>query len=64
MNASPTQSHKPILIKRNRVPRITLIKRPVGQTALRDVIMFFAGACTVVFMALLALVVAKFGWFR
>jgi hypothetical protein len=59
-----TEPRTPITITRNRVPRIILIKRRVGQTALRDVIMFFAGACTVVFIALLALVVVKFGWFR
>jgi hypothetical protein len=54
----------PITIRRNRVPHITLIKRRAGPTALRDAVMFIAGACTVVFMALLALVVAKFHPFR
>jgi hypothetical protein len=53
-----------ITIRRNRVPHITLIKRRAGPTALRDAVMFVTGACTVVFMALLALVVAKFHPFR
>jgi hypothetical protein len=59
-----TAQRRPITITRNRVPRITLIKRRAGRTALQDAVIFFAGACAAVFMALLALVVAKFHPFR
>jgi len=52
-----------ITVFRNRVPRITLIKRSLGRqawrTALRDAIIFLAGACTPVFLALFALVILK-----
>jgi hypothetical protein len=43
----------PITIRRNRVPRIRLIKRPVERPLSRDAVMFFAGACTTVFLILL-----------
>jgi hypothetical protein len=45
----------PIIVRRNRVPRIRLIKRPVEGPSLRDAAMFFAGACTAVFVILLGL---------
>jgi hypothetical protein len=59
-----TEPRPPITITRNRVPRITLIKRAAGRTGLRDTVMFFAGACTAVFTALLALVITKCHPFR
>ena len=64
MKATPTQRPEPIIIKRNRVPRITLIKRPAARAALHAGFWFFAGVCTAMFVALLALVIVKFGWFR
>jgi hypothetical protein len=48
------------VVTRNRVPRITLIKRPAGGAALHAGLWFFAGICTTMFVALLALVIAKF----
>lgn len=53
-----------IVIRRNRVPRITLIKHPVNRPSMRDATMFFAGACTAVFVILLGVAVAVWHPFR
>jgi hypothetical protein len=49
-----------IVIRRNRVPRIRLIKRPDTRPTGRDAMMFFAGACSAVFLILLG--VAAMVW--
>jgi hypothetical protein len=64
MTAPSGHNRSPIVVVRNRVPHITLIKRAAGRTAFWDAVMFFAGASTAVFTALLALVIAKFHPFR
>lgn len=64
MTVPSGHNRSPIMVVRNRVPHITLVKRRVGRTALRDAAMFFVGASTAVFTALLALVIAKFHPFR
>ena len=56
--------NSPIVVRRNRVPRIRLIKRPVEQPPLRDAAMFFAGACTAVFVILLGVAVVVWHPFR
>jgi hypothetical protein len=53
-----------IVIRRNRVPRIRLIKRSVERPPLRDAAMFFAGACTAVFVILLGVAVVVWHPFR
>jgi hypothetical protein len=60
----PTLKPPPITIRRNRVPRITLIKRPAEQSSLRDAAMFLAGACTVVFVILIGVAVVVLHPFR
>ena len=64
MKASATRHHPPIVITRNRVPRITLIKRQAGREVLRDAVMFFAGASFTVFVALMGLAIAVWHPFR
>jgi hypothetical protein len=60
----PSVKPPPIKIQRNRVPRITLIKRPAERPALRDAAMFFGGACTAVFLILIGLAVVVWHPFR
>jgi hypothetical protein len=50
----------PIIIRRNRIPCIRLIKRPDTRPPGRDAMMFFAGACSAVFLILLG--VAAMVW--
>lgn len=64
MTAPSGHNRSPIVVVRNRVPHITLIKRAAGRTALRDAVMFVAGACAAVFTILLALAVVKLHPFR
>ena len=64
MTAPSGHNRSPIVVVRNRVPHITLIKRAAGRTVLNAGFWFFAGVCTAMFVALLALVIVKFGWFR
>jgi hypothetical protein len=54
----------PITIRRNKVPRIKLIKRFVIRPPLRDAAMFFAGACTAVFVILIGVAVVLWHPFR
>ena len=54
----------PIVMTRNRVPRITFIKRASRPKWLYGALMFFAGACSAGFLALMALVVMKWHPFR
>jgi hypothetical protein len=60
----PTVTAPPITIQRNRVPRIKLIKRPAERTSLRDAAIFFAGACTAVFVILIGVAVVVWHPFR
>lgn len=59
MTVPSEQERRPIVVMRNRVPRITLIKRAAGRTALHAGFWFFAGVCSTMFVALLALVIVK-----
>jgi hypothetical protein len=64
MMTPPNQNQKPIVITRNRVPRITFIKRAALGKPVQAALWFFAGACTTIFLALLALVLMKFNALR
>jgi hypothetical protein len=59
MTPVPPKRLLPITITRHRVPNIRLIKREAIGISKRDVVMFYAGACAAVFVALLALVIMK-----
>jgi hypothetical protein len=61
---APTVKPPPITILRNRVPRITLIKRPAERPSLRNAAMFFAGASTAVFVILIGVAVVVWHPFR
>jgi hypothetical protein len=60
----PTVKPPPITIRRNRVPQVTLIKRPAKRPPLRDAAIFFAGACTAVFVILIGIAVVVWHPFR
>jgi hypothetical protein len=60
----PTVKPPLITVQRNRVPRITLIKRQAERPSLRDAAIFFVGACTAVFVILIGVAIMVWHPFR